>query len=452
MRPTERDEEPSLLTLTELARPERLDELRGWLEGHSTVEVCAELPRLDPPARAFIFRLLPKDRALAVFEALDSVHQQELVDGLRREEVHELIEGLEPDDRARLFDEMPAKVVKRLMAHLPQAERDATAMLLGYPSESAGHIMTTAFVGVRATMTAAEGLDRVRRVGGDAGNLRVLMVTDDELRLQGMVDLAAVVMADPGARVADLMDAHTYFVRVDEDQEVAARLMQEADLVSLPVVDHEDRLVGVITVDDAMAVLEAEDTEDISRIGGAEPLQRAYMSASVWYLARRRATWLLVLLFAAALTVNVLQYFADTLETIVTLALFIPLLIDAGGNSGSQASTTVIRAMAVGEVRFGDLAPVMFRETRVGLLLGAMLSVVAFPVASLFFGWQLAAVVALSLVTICTWASFIGGLLPILAERVGVDPAVVSAPIITTLVDATGLVIYFLIARAILLG
>ncbi len=437
-------------TLTELTRPDRLDELREWLDETGTLDIADDLTRLDPAQRAIVFRLLEKDRALAVFESLEPVHQQELLDGLRAERVRELIESLDPDDRVRLLDEVPAKVAKQLQSGLSPQERFATATLLGYPPESAGRVMSPEYVNVRAAMSAADALAKVRRVGGNVENLRVLTVTDDARRLVGTVDLATLVTAAPTARIEDLIEAETYSVRAEEDQEVAARLMQEADLVALPVVDREDRLVGIVTVDDAMAILEAEETEDISRIGGAEPLERAYMSASVLTLARKRAVWLLVLIVAAALTVNVLQFFEDTLEALVTLALFIPLLIDTGGNSGSQASTVVIRAMAVGEVRFSDLPSIIWREARVGLLLGAMLAVVGFPIVGLIFGWDFATVISLTLVVVCTWASFAGGTLPVLARRVGIDPAVVSAPLITTLVDATGLIIYFLIARVVL--
>ncbi|HVL97969.1 MAG TPA: magnesium transporter [Egibacteraceae bacterium] len=438
--------------VVDLVRGQDLAALRAWLDETGTLDIAEELSRLEPPKRAIPFRLLDKDRALAVFEALDPIHQQQLLDALRAEQVRELVEDMDPDDRARLLDEMPAKVANRLQSGLSAEERERTATLLGYPPESAGRVMTPEYVNVRANMTATDALAKVRRTGGEVAALRVLPVTDEARRLVGVVDLPTVVTADPTTRIAELVrpDPDTYSVRVDDDQEVAARLIQEADLIALPVVDSEDRLVGIITVDDAMEIIEAEDTEDISRAaGGVEPLDRPYMAASVLYLARKRAVWLLVLIVAAALTVSVLDAFEDTLAAVLALALFIPLLIDTGGNSGSQAATVVIRAQAVGEVRFADLPRIVWRETRVGVLLGIMLAVVGFPIVSLVFDTQLATVVSLTLVAICTWASFAGGMLPMLAKRVGIDPAVVSAPLITTLVDATGLIIYFLIASAV---
>lgn len=438
------------LTLFDLVRRHDLDGIDRWLDEHGALDVADELARIDPTERAIVFRLLAKDRALAVFEALDPIHQQQLIDALGDETVHELFAGLDARDRARLLDEMPAKVANRLLTGLPDDARQNTNALLGYAEESAGRIMSPRYVSLRASMTAADALSKLRRTRMRPREVLVLPVTDDQRRLVGVVDLPDVVTAESGVPIADLVRSETFSVTVDEDQEAAARLMQEADLVALPVLDTEDRLVGVITVDDAMEVLEVEETEDIHRAGGTEPLPMPYLDAGVLLLARKRAVWLLVLIAAAVLTVNVLQAFEDQLESVVTLALFIPLLIDTGGNSGSQAATVVIRAMAVGEVRFSDLPRILRRELLVGLLLGIMLGLVALPLVTVFFGWQFAVVIGSTLLVICTWASFSGGLLPLVAKRVGIDPAVVSAPLITTLVDATGLVIYLLIARAVL--
>ncbi len=438
------------ITLTDLVARKDLDAIDRWLDEHGALDVADELARLEPSERAVVFRLLAKDRALAVFEAFDPIHQQQLLDALADESVNELFLGLDPDDRARLTDEMPAKVANRLLAGLPEAARTNTNILLGYPEESVGRVMSPRYVSLRASLTAADALTKVRRAGLRSREVLVLPVTDDQRRLVGVVDLPDVVTATSGTRIDQLIRPDTYSVRVDDDQEVGARLMQEADLVALPVLDTEDRLVGVFTVDDAMEILEQEETEDISRAGGAEPLTVPYMEATVLQLARKRATWLLVLIIAAVATVNVLGAFEDTLEEVLALALFIPLLIDTGGNSGSQAATVVIRAMAVGEVRFADLPRVLKREVIVGLLLGLMLGVVAIPIVWAFFGIGFALVIGSTLFVICTWASFSGGLLPLVAKRIGIDPAVVSAPLITTLVDATGLIIYFLIAQAIL--
>jgi magnesium transporter len=428
-----------------------LDELRAWLTGTGTLDIAEELSRWQAAEKALAIRLLPRDRALAVFEALDASDQQEVLEGLQSDRVRHLVEHMDPDDRARLLDEVPAKVAHRLLSQLSPHERGLTNELLGYPPESAGRVMSPEYVNLRQSMTVADALAKVRRAGRDAETIYTLPVTDDQRRLVGVVSLRQLVLSPPDVRVEHLMVTdELHHVHVTDDQEDAARLIQEADLLALPVLDSEERLVGVITVDDAMEVMEAEYTEDLAGIGASMPLSRPYMAASVAELARTRALWLLVLIIAAGLTVNVLQFFEETLETVVTLALFIPLLMGTGGNSGSQAATVVIRAMAVGELRFADLPRVAWREARVGLMLGAMLAVAGFLPVTLIFDAEIGLVISLTIVTICFWATLAGSALPMVAKRAGVDPAVVSAPLITTFVDATGLIIYFMIARTVL--
>ena len=436
--------------LTELLELGDLELIDRWLAQADVVEIGEELSRLSREQRAVPFRLLGKDRALEVFELLDPSVQQELLEGLREANVRQLFEDLDPDDRARLTEEMPAKVARRLLAGLSPNERRLTSTLLGYPEDSAGRLMSPEVASLRANLTAAQALDRLRRIGDSAETIYALPVTDDHRRLVGALGLRDLVLADPGTKVGDLMDTDVFSARVDADQEEVARLIREADLLGLPIVDTEDRLVGIVTFDDAMEVLEEEETEDVARSGGAEPLGRPYMATSVLQIARSRVVWLLVLIVAATLTVNVLQVFQTTLDAVVTLALFIPLIIGTGGNTGAQAATTVTRALAVGEVRFDDVGAVILREARVGLLLGTILGILALGPTWLLFGQQIATVVSLTLLAVCTLAAFVGSLLPLVARRVGVDPAVVSAPFITTLVDATGLVLYFLIARSVL--
>jgi magnesium transporter len=439
-----------VIDLDDLVHRKDFAALRAWIETTSEHEIADELARLDRDDRAVVFRLLDRDVALEVFEELDPPIQQQVLEGLRDDRFRQLVEDMDPDDRAELVGELPAKIAKRVLAGLSEAERSKTAELLGYPEESAGRLMTPEFVSLRASMSVAQALEKVRRLGADAETVYTLPVTDDERRLVGVVSLRQLVLGADDDTVEQLMNPRVLAVHVSDDQEVAARLVQEADLLALPVLDSEHRLVGVITVDDAMEVLEAEETEDQALAGATQPLGQPYLSVSLFQLARSRALWLLVLVAAAALTVNVLQVFQGTLEQAVSLALFVPLLIDTGGNSGAQAATVITRAMAVGDVRFTDLPVVIWREARVGIMLGSMLAVAGFVPIALIFDSDLATVVSLSVVTICTLATFAGATLPMLAKRAGVDPAVVSAPLITTLVDATGLVVYFLIARAVL--
>jgi magnesium transporter len=448
--------------LDRLVRTEAWDELRRDLVRMRPFDLAGELTRLDRTQRALAFRLLPKDLALSVFEALDPPVQGELLEGLRdepvRELVRELVAGLDPDDRVELLDELPAKVVTRLLADLSPHERRLTTELLGYPAEAVGRVMNPEYVAVKATMTAAEALARVRAVGAAAETVYTLPVIAEDRRLIGITSLRQVVLAPPDTHVADLM-TEPIAANALTDREEAARLLQAADLLALPIVDAENRLVGVFTFDDAMEVLEGADTEDAARVGGAEPLRRPYLVAGVLQVARTRAVWLLVLTAAAGLTVLVLNTFETELEQVVALALFVPLLIGTGGNAGAQAATTVTRAIALGEVRFRDLPRVLGREARVGALLGGMLAAGGFAAATGFLtvrddsladAIRIAGVLALSLVAVCTLAATVGALMPMLARRIGIDPAVVSAPFVTTVVDTTGLLLYFLIARVLL--
>jgi magnesium transporter len=424
--------------------------VQEWFSNHDVLEIVDELYRLEPGEIAVAFRFLPKDIALEVFESMDPSTQGQLIASLRDAHVLELIEKMDPDDRVRLLDELPAKLAKDVLEGLSPEERSLTSILLGYPEETVGRVMSPEFVALRAYMTVAQALDKIRRMGPDAETIYMLPVTDAYLMLVGVTSLRDLVLATPETLVSQIMITDVYSARADEDQEKAARLVQEANLIALPITDMEGRLVGVLTVDDAMEILEYESTEDIVLGGASKPLEMPYLSASVRILARTRALWLLVLIVAAAFSVNILNYFEQSLETVVTLALFIPLLIDTGGNVGSQSATLIVRAIAVNEVQFRDFFKVIFRELRVGILLGFMLCIIAFFPISIVFEPKIAIVLSLSLITICVISAVAGAILPLSAHHVGVDPAVVSAPIITTLVDSTGLIVYFLIANLVL--
>ena len=351
----------------ELVEGGDLELIDRWLNQADVVEIADELSRLPREQRAVPFRLLPRDRALEVFELLDPSVQQELLEGMREANVRQLFEDLDPDDRARLTEEMPAKVARRLLAGLSPNERRLTATLLGYPEDSAGRLMSPEVASLRAGMTAAEALERLRRIGESAETIYALPVTDDHRRLVGMLGLRDLVLAPPDARVGDLMDTDVFSARVDSDQEEVARLIREADLLAIPIVDSEDRLVGIVTVDDAMEVLEEEDTEDLARAGGAEPLGRPYLSTSILQLGRSRVVWLIVFLVAGFFTVNVLAAFRRSLDEVVTLAFFVPLVIGTAGSTGAQSATTITRAIAVGEVRLQDLGRVALREASTGI-------------------------------------------------------------------------------------
>ncbi|MEQ3554302.1 magnesium transporter [Pseudonocardia nematodicida] len=436
--------------LTDLVARHDAIGVRDWLDDRPPHEIADELARLEPVGAGWAFRLLDKDRALSAFEELDPVDQQELLGGLRDDAAVALVERMDPDDRARMLGEAPAKVATRMLAGLSSGEQAMTATLLGYPDGSVGREMSPETVAVPVQATVTEALAVVRRKGADAETVYTLPVTDAGRTVLGTVSLRELVLARPQARVADLVDTGVPRVQATDPAEYAARLMGEANLLALLVVDSEDRLLGLLTIDDAVEILEEADTEDAARQSGATPWSGHYMYVRVTKLARTRALWLAVLLLAAVLTVNVLQLFEDSLEQVTALALFIPLLVGTGGNAGAQAASAAVRAIAVGEVRLADLPAVVWRELRVGLLLGALLGGLGLVVASVLVGVQIAGVVAVTLVAICGWAATVGATMPLLARRLGIDPAVVSAPLVTTLVDATGLLIYFSVARLLL--
>lgn len=424
--------------------------LRSWLDDHPPHVVADELGRADDVTSTLMFRLLNKDRAIVVFEELDPVDQHRVLEGLRGQVFYDLVEAMAPDDRAHLLGEAPASFAQQVLAGLSPRERAMTADLLGYPVASVGRIMSPEMVSLKRDVSVGSALATVRARGRDAETIYTLPVVDETRHYIGVVTLRDLLLSDPTERVASLIDPDVPTVRANDEAEAAARLMQEANLIDLPVVDSEDRLVGLLTVDDAIEQIEAADTEDVARQSGTEPWSGHYMSVSTLQLARSRALWLLLLIVAATLTVNVLQMFETTLEEVTSLALFIPLLVGTGGNAGAQAATAAVRALAVGEVRAKDALRVAWRECRTGVLLGLMLGTVALIIGSILVDADIAAAVGLSVIVICAWAAVIGATMPLAAKRVGIDPAVISAPLVTTLVDATGLIIYFGIAHAIL--
>ena len=360
-----------------------------------------------------------------------------------------IIGDLDPDDRASLFDELPASVVERLMQGLDADERAMTTMVLGYPRTSIGRYMSPEVLTLHPDQTIGEALVHVRAHAEVPETIYLLPVVDSTRVLVGVVGLRRLLVADESAVVGDL--AHpAVLARATDDREEAARRFIDAKLLAMPIVDSEQRLVGIVTIDDAVDILEQENTEDSARTGGSEPLPRAYLATPILRIVRSRIVWLVVLAVSAILTVQVLEIFEDRLDQVVVLALFIPLLTGTGGNTGNQAATTVTRALAVGDVRVRDLPRVVWRELRVGFTLGLVLGTLGLLISGLVYGWQIGVVMGTTLLAICTMAAMVGGLMPLVAKKVGADPAVFSNPFISTFCDATGLIIYFTIATAVL--
>ena len=430
-----------------LARQD-FDGLSELLKVLSVSDVLRVMSRLKKRRRAVAYRLLEKDRALKVFERLSPSLQWELLESLQTDEVVSLFDNLEPDDRVRLVDELPATVAARLLRGLSSEKQEQTAALLGYPEGSIGRHMSPQFVTTRADLSVTETLDRLRRRLASAETVYYIPVTDSERRIIGEVTLRGLIGVGPETLIRELM-RETHVAHVAEDAERVARRMAKLGASDLSIVDDEHRLVGIFTLDDAVRILEHEENVDAARHGGSEPLRRPYLSTPIRSVVRSRIVWLLVLAAGATFTVQVLSVFEATLTEVTVLALFVPLIIGTGGNTGNQAATTVTRALALHDVTPRDALLVLLRELRVGVLLGLLLGVLGFGIAALVFSVEVGAVIGLTLVAVCAVAASVGGVMPLIARRVKVDPAVFSNPFISTFVDATGLIIYFLIARAV---
>lgn len=424
--------------------------IAAWLDGRAAHDIAEEFTRLDAVESALVWRVLKRDRALEVFEELGAREQQELLTGMRDQAFRAVLESMDPDDRARMLGEAPATFVHRVLHGLSPKERAMTASLLGYPEGSVGRVMSPEVVTIPESTPVPEILKLVKRKGKSAETIDVLAVVDKARALVGVLDLSRVVMADEGLCAGDLADAHAPVLVVTDDAERAARLVQETNTLGLVVLDSEGRVLGVLTVDDALEVIEDADTEDVARQAATLPFTGHYLSASPLRLAGLRVVWLLFLIVAATLTVSVLQLFETSLEAVTALALFIPLLVGTGGNVGAQAATSAVRALAVGEVRPSDAARVALRESAVGLLLGLVLGILALGAGWLVAGILVGITVGVSVILVCIWAATIGSLMPLMARALKIDPAVISAPLVTTLVDATGLVIYFVVAGVVL--
>lgn len=414
-----------------------------------TGAVVDHLDRMPAGDRAVTFRLLPKGEALEVFEQLDATNQADLVTRLRDDETASVFARMDPDDRVDLLDELPAGVASRLMHGLSPSERELTSAVLGYPKGSTGREMSPEVAVVPQDLDAATALRRVLDPQLESETVYTIAVSDGTRRLVGVTSLRDLLTADADTPVSDLT-RRAELAHATEPAEDAARRVADRRLLALPVVDSEDRIVGILTVDDALDILEQADTEDQARQGGTEPLNRNYLTTPILTIVKSRIVWLLVLAIGASLTVQVLEVFEETLSRMVVLSVFVPLLIGTGGNTGNQAATTVTRALALGEVRPRDALKVMAREAATGFTLGLVMGGLGFLVVGFLYGTDIGLVIGLTLFAVCTVAATVGGTMPLLAKALHADPAVFSNPFISTFVDATGLIVYFLIARAIL--
>ncbi len=427
----------------------RLTDAARELAAMAPQEAASVLDGLDSRRGTIAFRLLAKDDAVQVFDDMSSTTQARLISTLGTSEVAEAFDYLDPDDRAELLDELPATVAKQLIRTLSDAERESTSVVLGFGRNSVGRRMSPEFVHVYDDDTVDQALARVIERGHDAETIYTIPVVDHQRRLLGIASLRDLLLSDRTSLVADHRRTPV-FTHATTAAEAAARRCVDLSLPAMPVVDNENRLIGMLTLDDAADVVAAARDEDAARAGAHEMLKTPYLQSSVFTITRARVVWLFVLAVSAILTVNVLEVFEGTLEQKVALALFIPLLTGIGGNTGSQAATTVTRALAMDEVRARDVLRVAGKEARVGVTMGAALGVVGFAVASIVYDVEIGTVIGTTIVSICLVAATVGGIMPLVAKTIRVDPAVFSTPFISTFCDATGLLIYFMIAKTVL--
>ncbi|MCP9850214.1 magnesium transporter [Cyanobium sp. Morenito 9A2] len=430
--------------LQRLLEAGQYDGVKLLLQPVQPVDVAEAIGTLPRTMQALAFRLLPKDQAIEVYEYLEPAVQQTLLERLRSGEVLELVEEMSPDDRVRLFDELPAKVVRRLLAELSPAERRVTAELLGYEAETAGRLMTTEFIDLKEFHSAAQALAIVRRRARDTETIYSLYITDASRHLTGILSLRDLVVADPEDRVGDVMTREVVSIATDTNQEEVARVIQRYDFLAVPVVDREQRLVGIVTVDDVIDVIQQEATRDLYAAGAVQAGDEDdYFQSNLFTVARRRVVWLLVLLVANTGTSAVIASQQDVLQKVVVLAAFIPLLIGTGGNVGAQSSTVVIRGLSTQRIQSLGLGKAIWREAVAGALLGLLMVLVVVPWSAHVSGsWVVAGAAGISLVAITTLAATAGAALPLLFDRIGLDPALMSAPFIATATDVAGVFIY----------
>ena len=445
-------------SLKKLLEEKKYQTLKDVLTTMNGADVAAVFEDMDEERTPLLFRLLPKELAAEAFAELSPELQEHLITGFSDKELHELVSELYVDDAADLVEEMPANVVKRILAQADPQMRKEINEILRYPDNSAGSIMTTEYVSLRPSMTIAEALQRIRRTGIDKETIYTCYVTE-ERRILGTVSAKDLLLAqDQNTPVSEIMDEHVICVNTLTDQEEVAQMLSKYNFLALPVVDADNRMVGIVTFDDAMDVLVEETTEDIEKMAGMLPSEKTYLRSDAWDLFKHRIPWLMLLMVSATFTGMIITGFEDALAAVVVLTAFIPMLMDTGGNSGSQASVSIIRALSLGELEFADLPKVVWKEIQTAVLCGCALAVLCFGkimlVDRLIMGADVnlltAAVVCVTMALTVLIAKVVGCTLPMGAQKLGLDPAVMASPFITTIVDALSLLVYFGIARTLL--
>lgn len=426
--------------------------LKDKISEFNSYDLAELLGRLPEKNMLLLFRLLPKDLAADTFVEMDTEQQKALIDSFSDNELKEVIEELYIDDMVDIVEEMPANVVKRILKNSTDSTRKTINQILNYPQDSAGSIMTTEYVSLRSSMTIADAIAKIRRIGLDSETIEVCYVTDNVNHLIGQIALRTIVLSDDDKTIEELMDRNVIYANTFDDQEEVANMFGKYDLTVVPVVDKDKRMVGIVTIDDAWDVMERETTEDIEIMAAITPTDTPYLKKTAFDIWKSRMPWLLILMISASFTGMIITGFQDALKKYVILTAYIPMLMDTGGNSGSQSSATIIRGLSLHEMEFRDIFKVLWKESRVAILCGFTLATINFIKLMLFdqVGLKVALIVNITLVLTVLVAKTVGSALPMAAKRVGFDPAVMSAPFITTIVDAISLIFYFGITNLVM--
>jgi len=445
--------------MTTLLEEKKMKQLQIMLEDNDEFDVAEFLSMLPEQQMAMVFRMLSKEQGAAVFAELESEEQEYIINSITDTELGSILDELYLDDTVDMMEELPANVVKRVMRIATPETRTLINQYLNYPENSAGTIMTAEFIDLKKYMSVKESFARIRRIGADKETIYTCFVTSADRKLEGIVTVKDLIMADEDAVIESIMDDNVIFCTTTDDQEDVSGMFSDYDLLAIPVVDKEKRLVGIVTVDDVIDVMEQETTEDMEIMAAITPSDHPYIRTSVFEIWKNRIPWLLLLMVSATFTGIILSSFEDALAVQAALTIFIPMLMDTGGNSGGQANVTIIRGLSLGDIEFSDLLQVIWKETRVALLCGVTLAIATFAkillIDRLLMGNEsvtvmVAAVVCITMLMTVLCAKIVGCTLPILADKLGFDPAVIASPFITTIVDAISLLIYFAVAKSIL--
>lgn len=443
-------------TIKKLLEEKKFNTLRDILVTMKPYDIAAVFEELQDEKTPILFRILPKELAAETFVEMDEDTQEFLIHGFSDSELKEIVNELFVDDAVDIIEEMPANVVKRILRQADKDMRREINELLKYPEDSAGSIMTTEFIVLRPDMTAEMAIKRIRRTGVDKETIYTCYVTDSNNRLIGITTVKDLLLAEDDDPVKDMMEENVISVHTLDDQEQVAQLFSNYDFLALPVVDNEQRLVGIVTIDDAIDVIREEATEDFEKMAAVLPSDKPYMKTSVWGIYKKRVPWLLILMLSATFTSTIISSFDGMLASVIILSSFIPMITGSGGNAGSQASVSVIRALSLGEIEFKSMFVVLWKELRVAFFCGLTLAVANFVKLMIFDlrghdnAFFIALVVSLTLVGTIIMAKLVGASLPLLSSKIGLDPAVMANPLITTVCDSLSLLIYFGVASVVL--